>query len=149
MAMSRWCYVVLCGFLVGVSLAGAAEPKVVGDPTGTFHEKLEGVWFQGDSKAPDRVELEFTWQRIGRQIARLGDGGPEWVKRPAILSITHKFRRSSFGASYGGRLGPPVSEFGVVISRVSQRISTPSPRPPGVVGNYKPAISLTTYCKGE
>ena len=88
--MSRWCYVVLCGLLVGLSLAGAVEPEVVGDPTGAFRKQLEGVWLRGAPKAPDRVELAFTWQKVGRRIAGLKDEGPEWVKRPAISLTTYR-----------------------------------------------------------
>jgi hypothetical protein len=89
--MSRWCYVVLCGLLVGLSLAGGAEPKVVGDPTGAFREKLEGVWVRGDPQAPDRVELEFTWQKIG---------GPDWVNRPAI-ALTSYCKGEAVHQTYG------------------------------------------------
>ena len=75
--MPRGCYVVLCSLLVGLSLAGAAEPEVVGDPTGAFRKQLEGVWLRGAPEAPDRVELAFRWQKVGRRIAGLKDEGPE------------------------------------------------------------------------
>jgi hypothetical protein len=55
--------------------------------------------------------------------------------RPVDLSITHKSRRRYFCSGYGGRPVRLVMAFGVVISRVSQRISTPTLRPPGLVGN--------------
>jgi hypothetical protein len=80
--MSRRLCVVLCGFLTSLSWAGGAEPPVVGDPTGAFRKNLEGVWTQGDPKAPDRVELEFTWQKMG--------GGQDWVRHPAIALTTYR-----------------------------------------------------------
>ena len=113
--MSRWCYVVPCGLLVGLSLARAAEPKVVGDPTGAFHKKLEGVWLRGAPKAPDRVELAFTWQKVGRRIAGLKDEGPEWVKRPAISLTTYRKGEAvhqTYGPVFLEKSGKPLLKWG-------------------------------------
>src|SRR5215468_4387764 len=104
MAMSRWLCVVLCGLLVGLSWAGGENPPVtvepsgsfhnpqaVGDPTGAFGKELEGVWGRGDPKAPNRVEVSFEWQKVGSRVAGLRkDGGPDWVKRPAIALVTYR-----------------------------------------------------------
>ena len=53
------------------------------------------------------------------------------------LSIAHKFRRCFFGSSCDGSLGSLGSGIGVVISRVSRRISHLSPWPLRFVGNCK------------
>jgi hypothetical protein len=96
-------------------LAGAAEPEVVGDPTGAFWKQLEGVWLRGAPKAPGRVELAFTWQKVGRRIAGLKDEGPEWVKRPAISLTTYRQGEAvhhEYGPIFLEKSGKPLLKWG-------------------------------------
>ena len=59
-------------------------------------------------------------------------------KRPVRLSITHKFRRSFFGSSYGRHPGPSISGSGSASAGVRSLFRAPAIVPPRLVGDCKP-----------